>query len=184
MSHSLIEEATSALLDAGRGPKLVFQPIVDLKRGETAGYEILSRFPGPPVAGPDQWFAAARKLGRAVELEVLVLERALAVRETLPDNCFLSVNVAPEALVDERMTRVLRRGALSRMVFELTEHTMVSDYALLTAATSEVRARGGMVAVDDAGAGYAGLTHILSLRPDFVKLDRALIEGVHEDEAK
>jgi hypothetical protein len=41
-----------------------------------------------------------------------------------------------------------------------------------------------MVAVDDAGAGYAGLTHILSLRPDFVKLDRALIEGVHEDEAK
>jgi len=184
MSNPLVEEAVKALLDSERAPNLVYQPIVDLKRGEIAGYETLSRFPGPPVAGPDLWFAAARAVGRAVELEVRVVERALAARESLPGDAFLSVNVAPEALVDERMTNVLRRGSLARIVFELTEHTMVSDYALLTQATQEVRSRGGMVAVDDAGAGYAGLTHILSLRPDFVKLDRALIEGVHLDEAK
>jgi EAL domain-containing protein (putative c-di-GMP-specific phosphodiesterase class I) len=184
MSNPLVEEAVKALLDSERGPNLVYQPIVDLKRGEIAGYETLSRFPGPPVAGPDLWFAAARAIGRAVELEVRVLERALAARDALPGDAFLSVNVAPEALVDERMTKTLRRGSLERVVFELTEHTMVNDYALLTQATSEVRSRGGMVAVDDAGAGYAGLTHILALRPDFVKLDRALIEGVHLDEAK
>ncbi|HTU62366.1 MAG TPA: EAL domain-containing protein [Polyangiales bacterium] len=184
MSNPLVEEAVKALLDSERGPNLVYQPIVDLKRGEIAGYETLSRFPGPPVAGPDLWFAAARAVGRAVELEVRVLERALAARDTLPGDAFLSVNVAPEALVDERMTKLLRRGSLERVVFELTEHTMVNDYVVLTQATSEVRSRGGLVAVDDAGAGYAGLTHILSLRPDFVKLDRALIEGVHLDEAK
>jgi EAL domain-containing protein (putative c-di-GMP-specific phosphodiesterase class I) len=184
MSNPLVEEAVKALLDAGRGPNLVYQPIVDLKRGEIAGYETLSRFPGPPVAGPDLWFAAARAVGRAEELELRVLERALAARESLPGDAFLSVNVAPEALVDERMTKLLRRGSLERVVFELTEHTMVSDYTLLKQATSEVRSRGGMVAVDDAGAGYAGLAHILSLRPDIVKLDRSLIEGVHLDEAK
>jgi EAL domain-containing protein (putative c-di-GMP-specific phosphodiesterase class I) len=172
MSNPLVEEAVKALLDSERGPDLVYQPIVDLKRGEIAGYETLSRFPGPPAAGPDLWFAAARAIGRAAELEVRVLERALAARDALPGDAFLSVNVAPEALVDERMTKTLRRGSLERVVFELTEHTMVNDYALLTQATSEVRSRGGMVAVDDAGAGYAGLTHILALRPDFVKLDR------------
>jgi EAL domain-containing protein (putative c-di-GMP-specific phosphodiesterase class I) len=184
MTNPLLEEAVHALLDAGRGPSLVFQPIVDLKRCEIAGYEVLSRFAGPPVAGPDHWFAAARAVGRAVELELCVLQRALAARAMLPGDCFLSVNVAPEALVDPRMSEMLRRDSLARVVFELTEHTVVSDYALLTQAIQEVRSRGGMVAVDDAGAGYAGLTHILSLRPDFVKLDRGLIAGVHEDEAK
>lgn len=179
-----IEQALIALLDEGRGPALVFQPIVDLKRGETVGYEVLSRFRGPPVAGPDLWFAAARAVNRANELELRVLEHALSKRAQLPSNCFLSVNVAPEALLDPRMAALLRSQEVSRVVFELTEHTVVADYELLARAIREVRSNGGLVAVDDAGAGYASLSHILELRPDIVKLDRSLIEGVHSDDAK
>lgn len=183
MTHP-VAAGVQLLLDEGRSPNLVFQPIVDLKRGETVGYECLSRFPGPPVAGPDQWFAAARELGRLNELELRVLEKALAARASIPEDRFLSVNVAPEALLDPRMEELLGSRSMAGVVFELTEHSAVTDYAVLMRAIERVRSRGGMVAVDDAGAGYASLAHILELRPDFVKLDRALIAAVHLDDAK
>jgi EAL domain-containing protein (putative c-di-GMP-specific phosphodiesterase class I) len=172
------------MVRARRAPELVFQPIVDLQRRVTVGYEALSRFPAPPVATPDRWFAAAKQVGCAVELEALVIERALAQRAELPPNSFLSINVAPEALLEAEVQSLLNKGPLERVVFELTEHTAVADYELLARAIEEVRAHGAFVAVDDAGAGYASLQHILLLRPDFVKLDRALIAGLDRDEAK
>ena len=150
-----LEQVLEAMLDTGQAPDLVFQPIVDLQRGVTVGYEALSRFPGPPHAGPDRWFAAALDLGRALTLEALVIERALGFRGALPDNCFLSINVAPEALLDPRVQQLLSAQPLSRLVFELTEHSAVADYDLLGRAIAQVRAGGGFVAVDDAGAGYA-----------------------------
>jgi len=179
-----IEAALEVMLAARRAPKLVFQPIVDLRRATPVGYEVLSRFPGPPSASPDKWFIAAHAAGRGNELEALVVEQALASREHLPPNCFLSLNVAPEALLDPRIRRLLSDRPLSRLVLELTEHAQVTDYELLAHVCGEARALGAFVAVDDAGAGYASLQHILALRPDFVKLDRTLIAGLHHDEAK
>jgi len=181
--HS-IEQALDELLRARRAPTLFFQPIVDLQRGLTVGYEVLSRFPGPPAATPDKWFQAAYRGGRGVELEALVIEQALASRAHLPPNCFLSLNVAPEALLEPAVRNLLRAQPLSRLVLELTEHAAVADYDLLAHVIAEARTLGAFVAVDDAGAGYASLQHILALRPDFVKLDRALIAGLHLDEAK
>ena len=179
-----IAGALELLLSERRPPKLVFQPIVDLQRAVVAGYEVLSRFPGPPAATPDKWFLAAHAIGRANELEALVIEQALACREQLPTNCFLSLNLSPEALLDARVRRVLSARPLSRVVLELTEHAQVTDYDMVASAIAEARALGAFVAVDDAGAGYASLQHILALRPDFVKLDRALIAGLQHDEAK
>jgi EAL domain-containing protein (putative c-di-GMP-specific phosphodiesterase class I) len=179
-----LEPAIDELLRLRRAPALVFQPIVDLQRGLTVGYEVLSRFPGPPVATPDKWFQAAYQTGRGVELEALVIEHALASRVHLPPNCFLSLNVAPEALLEPVVQSLLRAQPLSRLVLELTEHSAVADYDLLAHVIDDARALGAFVAVDDAGAGYASLQHILALRPDFVKLDRALIAGLHLDEAK
>jgi EAL domain-containing protein (putative c-di-GMP-specific phosphodiesterase class I) len=179
-----LEHAIEELLRTRRPPALVFQPIVDLQRGLTVGYEVLSRFAGPPSATPDKWFQAAYRAGRGVELEALVLEHALASRAQLPPNCFLSLNVAPEALLEPAVQSLLRGQPLSRLVLELTEHSAVADYDLLAHVIGEARTLGAFVAVDDAGAGYASLQHILALRPDFVKLDRALIAGLHLDEAK
>ena len=181
---ALVKIAVRGLLDAGDAPDLVLQPIVDLQRAEVVGYEALSRFRGPPNATPDRWFQAASELGRGTELEVRVVEKALQLRKSLPANTFISLNIAPEALLDERMKRLLRSQSIAGTVFELTEHCAVADYSLLSQAIQEVRSLGGFVAVDDAGAGYASLAHILELRPDFIKLDRSLIEGVHRNEAK
>jgi EAL domain-containing protein (putative c-di-GMP-specific phosphodiesterase class I) len=183
-TSELLGQAVEQMLREQRAPKLVFQPIVDLQRGVTVGYEVLSRFAGPPALTPDRWFKAAYELGRGSELEELVLREALAARATLPINCFLSLNVAPEALLDERVANLLRAQSLSRIVIELTEHAAVADYDLLAHVIAEARGHGAFVAVDDAGAGYASLQHILALRPDFVKLDRALIAGLQLDEAK
>ncbi|HEX6242020.1 MAG TPA: EAL domain-containing protein, partial [Polyangiales bacterium] len=179
-----LDEALDALLARKQAPDLVFQPIVDLQRGLCAGYEVLARFQGPPRATPDAWFIAAHARGRGVELEALVIERALSQRRWLPRDCFLTINVAPAALLSESIQTLLRSQLLSHVVFELTEHVPVADYDLLVRAIREVKRLGALVAVDDAGAGYASLKHILLLRPDFVKLDRALVAGVHTDEAK
>ncbi|HEY6877198.1 MAG TPA: EAL domain-containing protein, partial [Polyangiales bacterium] len=182
--ESDLERAVDALVSARQAPSLAFQPIVDLQRQTVVGYEALSRFAGPPHATPDKWFAAAVRIGRSAELEALVIASALQARDQLPPNCFLSINVAPEALLAPHVRALLRRRPLSRLVFELTEHSVVVDYGVLARATAEVRDLGGFIAVDDAGAGYASLQHILALRPDFVKLDRALIAGLQLDEAK
>ena len=78
--------------------ELVFQPIVSLQDAVIVGYEALSRFSGPPGLTPDLWFAAADERGRGAELEAVVVERCLALRRSLPPDCFLTVNVSPHLL--------------------------------------------------------------------------------------
>lgn len=114
----------------------------------------------------------------------MVVEKALAARVHLPANCFLTINVAPEALVSAPIQQLLQHTDLTRVVVELTEHSAVSDYDVVGRAVAQVRDRGGFIGVDDVGAGYASLHRILAIRPDFVKLDRELITGLHNDEAK
>ena len=163
--------------------RMAFQPVVDLRRGLVVGYEALARPAGPTKASPDVWFAAAARHGLDEALEALALRNALAIRPTLPPNCFLSVNVSP-MLVGAPSVRAALAGDLAGVVLELTEHAPVDDYARLVAELKPFRDAGALVAVDDAGAGYAGLAHILALRPDIVKLDRGLVAGIDLDEAK
>jgi EAL domain-containing protein (putative c-di-GMP-specific phosphodiesterase class I) len=162
-----------------------FQPIIDTARGTVAGYESLARFTGPPHATPDRWFAVARTAGIGAELEARALRLALQSRSALPPNRFLSVNVGPDALLDEQVTAVFAEaGDLRGVVVEITEETAVADYDALIAAVARVRAAGALLAVDDAGAGFASLKHITVLRPDFVKVDRDLVAGIDTDETK
>jgi EAL domain-containing protein (putative c-di-GMP-specific phosphodiesterase class I) len=113
------------------------------------------------------------------------LEAGLRARKRLPENCFLTVNVSPAMLTSDAVQAVIERaGRLDAVVIELTEREPVEDYASLAGALTALRRRGGTVAVDDAGAGYASLQHILSLRPEFIKLDRALVSEVDVDAAK
>ena len=172
----------------GQGFALAFQPIVDLKHGSAVGYEALSRFDPPEGIGtvaPPAWFEAAQRLGIGAELEARVVIAALDARDRLPPNTFLTVNLSPWVVDTPPVRRVLEgpRG-LHRVVIEITENAAVEDYGALDEAFASLRGRGAYLAVDDAGAGYAGLSHILNLRPDFVKLDRELVAGVDHDEAK
>jgi len=159
---------------------LVFQPIVDLAGATVAGYEALARFPGS--AGPDVWFAAAAEAGVAAELEALAVHKALAAVDGLPPDTFLTVNVSPHLLGSAPVQNALAtRAALHRVVVELTEHTPVHDLAALRRQTEELRARGALIALDDAGSGYSGLQQLAVLRPQVVKLDRALVSDADTD---
>jgi EAL domain-containing protein (putative c-di-GMP-specific phosphodiesterase class I) len=165
--------------------RMNFQPILDIARGTVAGYESLARFSGPPDATPDRWFAVARAAGVGAELEALALRTALEARSALPPNCFLTVNVGPDALLAAPVGAVLASaGDLRGVVVEITEQIAVADYDALLAAIAPVRAAGALLAVDDAGAGFASLKHVTVLRPDFVKVDRDLVVGIDTDETK
>jgi EAL domain-containing protein (putative c-di-GMP-specific phosphodiesterase class I) len=164
----------------------VFQPIVDLKRSTVVGFEMLARFAAEPAGTPLEWLAAAEEHGMANALEASLVEVGVSARDRLPPNTFLSVNVSPGAILTSEVQAALAgaRGGLGRLVIEVTEQTRVEDYAELARALARSRAAGAAVAVDDTGAGYASLAHVMRLRPEFVKLDRGLVADADLDPAK
>jgi EAL domain-containing protein (putative c-di-GMP-specific phosphodiesterase class I) len=163
-----------------------FQPIVDLTRGVVCGYEGLARIQEPEAAGgPQEGFAAAARHGLAARLEAAALEVMLAERPLLPDNCFLSINLSPEALMTDEVADVLAAEEdLTSLVLEITEQSPVQDYTALLKRLHRLRDRGAIVAVDDAGAGYASIRHLLVLRPEIVKIDRSLVAGIDHDPSR
>lgn len=170
---------------AGEGLRLAAQPIVDVARGAIVGYELLARFAGPHQAPPDVWFAHAQRLGLGARLDALVLDRALELRDALPEDTFITVNVSPLHLGRPELAAV-RTGhrSLERVVLELTEHSAVDDCAAVARLLEPWREAGAKVAIDDAGSGYAGLQWLTTLSPDLVKLDRSLVDHLDEDEVK
>jgi EAL domain-containing protein (putative c-di-GMP-specific phosphodiesterase class I) len=169
----------------GAGVHTQFQPVVDLARGVVVGFEALTRFEGYPVTSPDAWFAAAHREGCSPELEALALRCAFSARPDLPPHTFLAVNVGPDVLTHPEIIQVWNSQAdLSGVVIELTEHARIDSYVSLEPALDRLRASGALIAIDDAGAGYAGLQHLIGIRPHIIKLDRNLVSGVDRDETK
>ena len=161
----------------------VFQPIVDLRTGAVAGYEALARFPHDPDSRPPNvWFAQAHRCGLGAQLEARATRAALDARAGAPGG-YVSINITPAALRSDELLEELPLD-LDDVLVEITEHELVADGERLHAMLDGLRARGARIAVDDAGAGYAGLRQLMLLRPDVIKLDRGLIEGVTGDEAK
>jgi EAL domain-containing protein (putative c-di-GMP-specific phosphodiesterase class I) len=160
-----------------------FQPIIDVQLGRVVGAEALSRFTLEPVRSPDVWFAAAESVGRGLDLEELTLRKSLTRAFGLPHGCYVAFNASPCMLTSSRLLPLLQASGfpLDRIVVEITEHTSIPDYAPAIAAREQLRAHGIRLAVDDAGAGYASLNHILALSPDMIKIDRSLISGVDAD---
>jgi diguanylate cyclase (GGDEF)-like protein len=170
-----------ALLAEPERLTMVFQPWVDLATGRIACYEALARFADPAQRPPNVWFAQARRCGLGPELEALAVVRALECAPA-PDGAFVSVNLSPSALASPAVHAVLPRD-LGRLVIEITEHEEIAASGAFQATLSDLRSRGARIALDDAGAGYAGLEQLMRLRPDVIKLDRGLISDVPGDPA-
>ncbi|MFB9356487.1 EAL domain-containing protein [Actinoplanes nipponensis] len=165
----------------GGAVQIAFQPIVRLRDGLVRGYEALARFDRDHFASPVQAFAAANAAGLGVDLELLAIQRAFERLDDMPAGAWLSVNLSVEAVSTPAVRALLLAHAHRGITVELTEHTQVSDYVALTEVTGRLRAAGILIAVDDAGAGYASLTHVLHLRPDIIKLDIALVRDIDTD---
>jgi PAS domain S-box-containing protein len=159
----------------------VFQPIVELDGDATVGYEALTHF--ADNSNPEVVFAEADAVGLGLELEIATLHAALAAAKALPKSAWLNVNASPELIVAGEPLRALLGRNKRRLVLEVTEHSVVADYPAFRAAMAALGPTVAL-AVDDAGAGFASLRHILELRPAFVKLDRSLITGLEADDAR
>jgi EAL domain-containing protein (putative c-di-GMP-specific phosphodiesterase class I) len=163
---------------------IVFQPIVELASGKIVGAEALSRFDAEPKRSPDVWFAEAWEVGLGIELELSAVRSAVAQRAQFPDGAYMSFNVAPETLLSSGLSEALSDVPPDRFVIELTEHMAVEKYEPLIEAIRGYRRKGFKLAMDDVGAGYAGLSQLLRIGPALVKLDLSLTRGVHADPAK
>lgn len=174
--------AVRGLLDEPERVTAVFQPIVSLSTGCIVGYEALARFDDSSGRTPQEWFTLARLCGLGTELQAQAAANALAVPGR-PQGTYLSVNLDPSALGAAAFEAILPDD-LHGVVIEVTEQELISDHAHLATELSRLRKRGARIALDDTGAGYAGLRHVTLMRPDVIKLDRALVEGLHDDPGK
>jgi diguanylate cyclase (GGDEF)-like protein/PAS domain S-box-containing protein len=179
-SRTAADEVLALIADE-HGIQPVFQPLMDLASGSLVGYEALARFPGREHRRVDEWFGLARRAGHGPALEAKAIAAALAVPGR-PGGTYLTVNVSPTTLTSPAIARALPLD-LHGIVIEVTEDSDIEGFEL-TAALDGLRARGARVAVDDAGSGYAGLRRLTSIRPDMIKLDRQLIQAVHEQPEK
>jgi EAL domain-containing protein (putative c-di-GMP-specific phosphodiesterase class I) len=173
----------SEVLDRPAGVRPHFQPIVDLRRGDVCGYEALARFTDWRIE-PAAFFAAADRHGLAGRVEAAVVREILRMRPHFPTSRYVSVNVSPAAMLSDELQEVFAEPErLDAVIVEVTEQTD-TDLGELAAALAPLRARGALIAVDDAGAGYASLARITALCPNFVKVDRSLVSCVDVEPAK
>lgn len=171
-------------IDDDAALSIALQPICSLESRKTLGVEALARFKPPPDRSPDRWFAEAEQVGLQHELELLAARKSLDLLDQLPAGTFLAINASSECLASSSFRELLSDTDGRRIVVELTEHEQIEDYDGLSAALASIRSAGVRLAVDDAGAGFASLRHILRLEPDFIKLDRTLISGIERDRTR
>jgi EAL domain-containing protein (putative c-di-GMP-specific phosphodiesterase class I)/DNA-binding response OmpR family regulator len=158
----------------------VFQPIVSLQSREIVGYEALTRF--DDGTSPEVRFAEATAAGLGAEFELKAITLAAERATSLPAGAYVAFNISPDVVVSAREQLRAILPVDRAVVLEVTEHVPIVDYRDLREA---VKSLGDVrLSVDDAGAGFASMRHILELQPAFAKLDMSLVRGIHGDELR
>ncbi len=169
-----------------------YQPILDFRTDTILGWEALARGPeGSAFRSPVMLFQTAEELGRLFALEKLCREAAIRNVGDLQDGQKLFLNIHPKTMADPAFSpgqtlELMDKCGLvpDNVVFEITEQHSVQDFDLFYRTLAHYRSQGFQIAVDDAGAGYAGLALIAELQPDYIKLDKSLIDDIHKDPVK
>lgn len=162
---------------------ILHQAIVDMASSRPVGVECLARFPNSGPHGPDKWFNDAAEVGLGVELEMLAIKVALETTRYLPRDVYASINASPQTILSGELETLLPAYAGRPLVIELTEHQEVEDFAKLKQRLDALRPY-ARVAIDDVGAGYSGMRHLVDLKPDLLKLDMTLTRDIHRDVAR
>lgn len=165
---------------------MVYQPIVDSRTKKTAGYECLMRTKEPSLPHPGAVLEAAERLGRLHDLGRRVRARAVEGFQAADEDSLLFVNLHPADLLDADLYD--RAAPLTkiahRVVLEITERAALDDLTETKHRAAELRRRGFKIAIDDLGAGYAGLTSFATFEPEVVKLDMTLIRDIEKSTVK
>jgi EAL domain-containing protein (putative c-di-GMP-specific phosphodiesterase class I) len=179
------------LLLSGR-VRSVFEPIVDAKSLTVFGYEALVRGPEESSFGsPLELFSMAEQEDLLFELDCLCRRKALEGAVDFPEGAKLFINIRPTAIHDpsfqpDALTRTLDACGLAPTdcVFEISEQESIENYAIFREARDAYGKLGFQFALDDTGAGYASLEAVMELEPEFIKVDRAFVQGIDEDPAR
>jgi EAL domain-containing protein (putative c-di-GMP-specific phosphodiesterase class I) len=170
----------------GRAITTVYQPVVDLLERRVLGYEALTRVSDEAFPGTETLFQTAYEHDALWRLEQVCRETAIRGARGLPGDQLLFLNIEPDsfndpALRSEATFNLLRDNRLhaGQVVLEMTEHVAVRDFAHFRQILNYFQFHGFRLAVDDVGSGYSGLKSIAEIRPDFIKIDMALIRDVH-----
>lgn len=158
-----------------------FQPIVDASRCQVVAYEALMRGQDPILSTPAEILRDAERGNYLHDLGRRVRDVAATSFAAAPPGTLLFVNLHPQDVLDPALYEPdspLARIA-DRVVFELTERTTLDEIDDLPACIARLRAQGYRLAVDDLGSGYSGLSSVVAIEPDFVKLDMTLVRDVH-----
>ncbi|WP_409345342.1 GGDEF domain-containing protein [Paenibacillus sp. MBLB4367] len=170
----------------------VYQPILSLIDGNVFGFEALTRGPADSTFGsPVTLFEYAKTVGQLYPLERVAREKAIRGVKLQHNKQMLFLNVSSEIIVDTHFMpgqtlELLQQHGLTpnNVVFEITERSSIEDFSLAKKVLGHYRSQGYKIAIDDAGAGYSSLQAIAELHPDFIKIDRSLISGIHRDKIK
>jgi EAL domain-containing protein (putative c-di-GMP-specific phosphodiesterase class I) len=165
---------------------MAFQPILDTKRQRVFGHEALMRSREPTLPHPGAVLKAAERLQRLEQLGARVRDLCAEGFTRAPDDCLLFINLHPHDLLDKALYDAdapLTKMA-SRVVLEITERSAIDDVKDIQARVAVLRYHGFRIAIDDLGAGYAGLSSFVALGPEIVKLDMSLVRDVHKSEIR
>jgi EAL domain-containing protein (putative c-di-GMP-specific phosphodiesterase class I) len=165
---------------------IAYQPIVSWSRRSTFAYEALVRNEEPTLRSPPDLFEAAERLGRLQDLGRAIRDRVARTLDEQPLSALLFINLHAMELDDDSLMAAdapLSRHA-AKVVLEVTERAPLEKIRDVTARVAQLRALGYRIAVDDLGAGYAGLTSFAHLEPEVVKVDMSLIRGIDSSPMK
>ncbi|HEX4341035.1 MAG TPA: EAL domain-containing protein [Polyangiaceae bacterium] len=165
---------------------MAYQPITNASTGEIFGYEALLRSQEPSLPNPGAVLEAAERLGRLDDLGRTIRDKAHQPLADAPAGAALFINLHPRDLADPTLTSSASplASVAPRVVLEITERASLDDIPDVREIVSDLRAMGFRIALDDLGAGYAGLTSFALLEPEFVKLDMSLIRDIHQSPVK
>lgn len=165
---------------------IAYQPIVSWPARRVFGYEALVRSADPELASPSLLFDAAERLGRVQELGMRIRDAVSLSIQQAPRDALIFTNIHPLDLTNDSLYAI--QAPLSahaeRIVLEVTERSSLQRIDDLPSRIKSLRDLGFQIAVDDLGAGYAGLSSFSQLEPDIVKLDMSLVRGVDSSSSK
>lgn len=178
---------------------LVYQPIVSLVDGRTAGFEALIRWRkgDQTVVSPAEFIPLAEESGLILPMGIWVLERALHTLHTMDrragrkrdggNGVFMSVNVSPRQLESEgnveQLARMIEQADINpaRIKIEITEQALLDDPRMATLSLARLKASGASIAIDDFGTGYSSLSYLHRFPLDTLKIDQSFIAKIGND---
>lgn len=170
----------------------VYQPIMSIRSAAVLGWEALVRGPESSYFQmPNALFPFAEEEGLLYPLEKICRESALTNLGELGPGQKIFVNVHPNTINDPAFTggetlRIIQKLGIKpeNVVFEITERHQIKDFISFNKTLTYYRDQGFLVAVDDVGCGFSSLQSIAEIRPDYIKIDMALVRGIHKDRVK